>query len=97
MAASHNNRNQLLSRQPGGALRFQGSVDEEAAVTVGGTAAEVRPDNTFEGRADVAEGTTQVDVQAQDYAGNVRTNTYEVTQTGATTTYTYDANGSLTS
>jgi YD repeat-containing protein len=96
MAGSHNERNQLETLQPGGALRFQGTLDEEARVTVGGEAAEVRPDNTFEGRAEVGEGTSQVDVEAQDYSGNVRTNTYEVSQTGATTSYTYDANGSLT-
>lgn len=97
MAGSHNVRNQLETLQPGGALRFQGSLDEEATVTVGGKPAEVRPDNTFEGRAEVGEGTSQVEVEARDYAGNVRTSTYEVSQAGATTSYTYDPNGSLTS
>jgi RHS repeat-associated protein len=34
-------------------------------------------------------------VQATDPSGNVRTNTYEVTQTGATKNFSYDANGNL--
>jgi RHS repeat-associated protein len=97
VAGSHNSRNQLTSLQPGGTLRFQGSLDEEAKVTVGGQVAEVRTDDTFEGQAEVPSGTSEVDVRAEDYSGNVRTTTYEVSQTGATTTYTYDANGSLTS
>ena len=35
-------------------------------------------------------------VKATDPAGNIRTNTYQVTQSGATKTLTYDANGNLT-
>jgi hypothetical protein len=65
VGATYNNRNQLTSLQPGGKLRFRGSLDEEAKVTVGGKAAEVRSDRTFEGQAEVPQGTSQVDVRAR--------------------------------
>lgn len=48
-AAAFNNRNQLLSLQPGGSLRFSGTVDEPATVTVEGQPATVDANNRFEG------------------------------------------------
>jgi RHS repeat-associated protein len=97
VAGSNNNRDQLHSRQPGGALAFKGTLNEPATVTVGGKPAEVKADNTFQGQATVPSGTSTVQVQAQDPSGNVRTNTYQVSQTGSTTSYSYDSNGNLTS
>jgi len=44
----------------------------------------------------VGAGTTDVAVAATDPSGNVRTNTYRVTASGAGVTYTYDPNGNLT-
>jgi RHS repeat-associated protein len=51
--------------------------------------------NVFSGTAQVGSGTSQVTVQATDSSGNVRTNVYELTQTGGSKSFTYDANGSL--
>jgi YD repeat-containing protein len=34
-------------------------------------------------------------VVARDYSGNTRTNTYQVTESGLPTTYTYDSNGNF--
>lgn len=90
------NRNQLTSRQPGGALSFKGTLNEPATVTVAGQPATVAPDNSFQGRAPVTSGTSNVAVAATDPSGNTRTNTYQVSQSGSTTNYTYDANGNLT-
>jgi RHS repeat-associated protein len=96
-SATYNNRNQLTSRQAGGALVFRGTVNEPATVAVQGKPAQVTPDNRFEGSAQVASGTNTVAVMATDPSGNVRTNTYQVSQSGSPTSYTYDANGNLTS
>ena len=95
-SASYNNRNRLTTRQPGGALLFRGTVDEAANVTVGGKPAQVAPDSRFEGQAQVPGGTGNVAVVAQDPSGNTRTNTYRVSQGGASTSYSYDPNGNLT-
>jgi RHS repeat-associated protein len=88
--------NRLLTQVPGGALAFRGTLSEAATVTVGGKPATVTAGNEFSGTAAVPAGTSQVTVQATDPSGNVRTNVYEVTQTGATKTFTYDLNGNLT-
>jgi RHS repeat-associated protein len=55
------------------------------------------PTNQFSGTAPVPTGTSQVAVQATDASGNVRTNTYEITQAGSSKSFTYDANGNTTS
>jgi len=96
MGATYNNRNQLSSRQPGGALHFRGTLNEAATVTVQGKPAQVATDNSFVGQAQVPSGTSNVVVAATDPSGNTRTNTYQVTEAGSTTSYTYDANGNLT-
>ncbi len=95
--ATYNNMNQLASQQAGGALVFKGTVSEPASVSVGGRPATATADNRFEGPAVVPSGTGQVQVVATDPSGNVRTNTYEVSQGAASKTFTYDANGNLTS
>jgi RHS repeat-associated protein len=96
MQSSFNNRNQLTSQQPGGALLFKGSVNEPATLTVAGTPASVDAANEFQGMAPVVSGTSNVVVTATDPSGNLRTNTYEVTISGSSKSFTYDANGSLT-
>jgi RHS repeat-associated protein len=96
-AASYNNMNQLVSQQAGGALVFKGTVSEPASVTVSGRPATVTADNRFEGQAVVPSGTGQVAVTATDPSGNLRTNTYEVTQGATSKAFTYDANGNMTS
>ena len=96
-ASTYNNMNQLVSQAAGGALIFKGTVSEPATVTVGGKPATVTVDNHFTGQAVVPGGTGTVAVAARDMAGNVRTNTYQVSETGAGASFTYDANGNLTS
>jgi len=97
LAASHNALNQLTSVQPGGALRFAGTVSEPATVTIGGTPGQVAADNSFLGTASVPSGTSTVAVAATDPSGNTRTNTYQVSQSGSSRTLTYDLAGNLTS
>jgi RHS repeat-associated protein len=94
---TYNNMNQLVTEQAGGALIFKGTLNEPATVTVGGRPAAVTADNRFAGSAVVPSGTGQVAVAARDMAGNLRTNTYQVAQSGATRSFTFDANGNMTS
>jgi RHS repeat-associated protein len=96
LSGTYNSRNQLTSRQPGGALLFRGTVNEPATVTVGGKPATVDASNKFQGAVTVPSGTSNVVVTATDPSGNLRTNTYQVGASGTTTGYTYDANGNLT-
>jgi YD repeat-containing protein len=95
--ATFNEMNQLVSQQPGGALRVAGTVSEPATVSVQGKPAQVGADNTFAGSATVGSGTSTAAVVATDSSGNVRTNTYEVRQSGASKTFGYDGNGNMTS
>jgi RHS repeat-associated protein len=53
--------------------------------------------NNFRGTATLSGATTTVTVKAKDASGNETTNQYEVDTSGSTTSYTYDANGNLTS
>jgi RHS repeat-associated protein len=95
-AGTFNIRNELMSKQAGGALIFRGTVNEPATVTVGGKAAQVAPDNSFSDQGQVSSGTSNVAIAATDASGNTRTNTYQVSQSGSATSYTYDADGNLT-
>jgi RHS repeat-associated protein len=95
--ATYDNLNRLVSQQPGGALLFKGTTNEAATVTVGGKPSTTTPSNVFTTTTPVPSGTSTVQVQATDPSGNVRTNTYEVSQAGTSKSFTYDANGNLTS
>lgn len=95
--ATYNNMNQLVSHQPAGPLRFEGTVSEPATVTIAGKPATVSSTNRFDGPAAVVSGTNTVSVTATDPSGNSRTNTYQVENTGPNKTFTHDANGNLTS
>ena len=57
----------------------------------------VTADNHFIGAAVVPGGTGQVAVAARDMAGNLRTNTYQVSESGTGKSFTFDANGNMTS
>src|SRR4030095_6005486 len=92
-AFTYDSMNRLSRQQPGGALSFEGTLSEPATVAVGGHGATLSSPNVFSGTAVVSSGTGQVGVQATDASGNVRTNTYDVTQAGATKALAYDANG----
>ncbi|HZM51410.1 MAG TPA: RHS repeat-associated core domain-containing protein [Vicinamibacteria bacterium] len=96
MQSTFDNRNRLASEQPGGALLLKGSVNEPATITVGGTPATADPANKFQGTAPMSSGTSNVAVTASDANANLRTNTYQVTISGSTNSFSYDANGSLT-
>ncbi len=89
--------NRLVSQAGGGLLRFKGQVDEPAIVTVNGRPAPVTADNQFQGTAPVTPGTNSVTVSAVDPTGNTATAVYEVDQASSGKTFTYDANGNLTS
>ena len=94
---AYDNMNRLTSQTPGGTMRFAGTLGEAATVTIEGAPAMVTSDNRFEGAAQVGSGTTQVVVKAKDYSGNERTNTYEVSVSGSSKTFTFDDNGNMTS
>jgi RHS repeat-associated protein len=66
-------------------------------VTIGGRVADVTAGNRFIGRAAVSGGTSQIEIRAIDPNGNIRTNTYEISQSGSSVSSTFDANGNLTS
>jgi RHS repeat-associated protein len=95
-AATFDNRNRLLSTQPGGAILFRGEVNEPATVVIAGQPASTPSDLTFSGQAPLGSGTTLVDVTATDASNRSRTNRYSVTQSGASAAYSHDANGNLT-
>jgi RHS repeat-associated protein len=95
--ATHDNMNRLLSQQPGGVLALRGVVNEAARVTVAGAPATVTATNEFSGAASVPGGVSNVVVTAQDYANNTRTNTYQITASGDTRSFTYDLNGNMSS
>jgi len=95
--ASYNGRNQLISEQPSGGLLFGGTVSEPAAVTINGRPATVKADNTFLASVPIGAGTTTATIVATDPSGNVTTKLYDVDSDTSTQTFTYDANGNLTS
>jgi YD repeat-containing protein len=86
-----------VTQQAGGVLRIAGTVNEPATVRVDGRPAPVDPSGQFVGGVPVAAGTTRFTVAATDASGNTRLQTYEVDQVGAAKTFTFDANGNLTS
>ena len=96
-ATSHDSMNRLGSRAPGGPIVFSGSLDESGTVTIDGKPASVDGSNNFRGTANLTGATTTVTVKAKDASGNETTEQYEVDVSGSTTTYTFDANGNLTS
>jgi RHS repeat-associated protein len=93
---SYDNMNRLVSQQPSGALRLEGSVSEPAAVTVGGKPIDVSATNRFTGSTPIVSGTTPFSITATDASGNSSTKSYEFDSTGAGKTFTFDANGNLT-
>jgi RHS repeat-associated protein len=94
--SAYDNMNRLSSQIPGGTMRFVGTLSEAATVTIQGAPVTATSDNRFAGGVQVGSGTTQVVVKAKDYAGNERTNTYEVSVSGSSKTFTFDANGNMT-
>ena len=64
-------------------MRFEGTLNEAAVVTIEGLPATVTSDDEFGRSVEVTSGTIQVLVKAKDYSGNERTNTYEVSVSGS--------------
>ena len=95
--ASYNDLNQRTGSSAGGPLRFTGSLNEPAQVTVGGNAATTSYSTNFTGIASVSTGTNNVPVIATDVNGNAKTNTYQVViPTGSSISPAYDLNGNCT-
>jgi RHS repeat-associated protein len=97
MGASYDSKNRITSHQPSGLIRVVGALNEAAVVTIQGKAAAIAADNVFEGTAPIASGTTTIAVTATDSNNNVATNTYEIENAGSAKTFTFDANGNITS
>jgi len=96
-AWTYTNLNRLQAQAGGGVLQLRGAVNEPATVTVQGAPAAVSSANQFQGGLPVVPGTNVFTVTATDGSGNVATAQYEVDVTSAPKTFTYDANGNLTS
>ncbi len=97
MLATHDSLNRLLTHQGGGPLVFEGTLDEPGAVRINGQPAEVDGVNRFRASVPVSSGTTTVTINAVDASGNAAEAVYEVDQAAAGRTFTYDANGNMTS
>ena len=97
VGATYNNMNELVTQQPVGGLRFEGTVSEPAAVTINGKPATVTADNRFTVAVPVVSGANTISITATDGSANSATEVYYVDSTGATKTFAFDANGNLTS
>ena len=97
IGASYSSLNRLTSQQPNGVIRVMGAVNEAATVTIQGQPASVTSGNVFEGTATIPSGTSTFAVTATDTNNNVTSQEYEIDNTGSTKSFTYDANGNMTS
>jgi len=97
-SGTYNSLNQLTSRQAGGKIRFQGTLNEPGTVTVGGQPAWMQGGTNFVADVGLTSGTNSVPVVAKDANNNTQTNTYQVIVPGGTgKTISYDAAGNTTS
>jgi len=94
-----NNVNELTALSGGGVVGFTGTTTEDAAVTLGGQAAQTSLVGTrFEKAVTLPAGTNTVTVAAVDPSGNTNSKNYRVVvSSGAAQSFTYDANGNMTS
>lgn len=95
--ATHDRLNRLLTHASGGPLVFKGALNEPGTVTVNAVPAAVDAANQFQAAVPVTAGSNTVTINAVDASGNAATAVYEVDQANTSTTFTYDANGNLTS
>lgn len=91
---AYNRMNQLASSA--GTLDFIGTTNEPASVTVAGQPAASTGASAFRRSVALPGGTSTVAVTATDASGNTRTQSYEVDVAASPETFTYDANGNLT-
>ena len=99
--SSYNEKNQLTGATGGGKMLWRGTLDEPgiatfSAPTINGQPARILAGNVFEATLDLPAGANTVTIQAQDGSGNVATKAYSVNVLGVPSSYTYDANGNLT-
>ena len=94
-----NNVNELTALSGGWVVGFTGTTTEDAAVTLGGQAAQTSLVGTrFEKAVTLPAGTNTVTVAAVDPSGNTNSKNYRVVvSSGAAQSFTYDANGNMTS
>lgn len=97
VGATYNNVNELLTQSPSGALRVEGILSEPATVTINGTAASVTADNRFTGSMAAVAGTNTISITATDSSANSATEVFYVDSSGAAKTFTFDADGNMTS
>ena len=95
--ATYDNLNRLVSQQPAGGIVVAGAVSESAAVTVQGAPVVVTPGNTFRTTVPIGAGANTVTIGATDPSGNAATRQYEIDSAGSSRTFTFEANGNLTS
>ena len=89
--------NHLVAHSPSGALAITGQLNEAAAVTIDGVAADVDGSHRFSGTKTLAAGSNSFTVAATDGSGNTQAKTFQVDAAGLSRTFSYDANGNLTS
>jgi RHS repeat-associated protein len=95
-AATHNVLNQITGLSPSGPIRFEGTIDKPANVTVNGLPATVDATNKFSADIPLAPGTQTVAVAATDGNGTTTTKSYQLAvAAGSTRTPVYDAAGNL--
>jgi RHS repeat-associated protein len=73
-----------------------GTLNEPATVTIQGLPALVTTGSQFRGTVPVQAGASTVSITATDPNGNSATKQFQVSNTGASKTLTYDANGNIT-
>jgi len=82
-------------RRPRHALEM--TVSEPATVTVGGKPLDPSAVNRFSGSVSIGNGTTPFTITAKDASGNTTSEAFEVDSAGSAKTFTFDANGNMTS
>lgn len=78
-------------------MSVAGALNEPGQVTIDGKPVSVDALGAFTGALPVTGGTNTFTVAATDVSGNTTTQAYELGVTGQTRTFTYDANGNMTS
>jgi len=96
---AYNNVNALTGISAGGVTYFQGLSNKALqSATVNSAAATLNWAESFSGNATLSSGNNAVPVSGTDGGGNVKTNTYQVSLTGpSSSSLTYDQNGCMTS
>ena len=97
-SATYNSVNQLTARTGAGPMVFEGTVNKDATVTVGGIAATVNAQNRFTAQVYVQPGQQNIEITARDTQGRQTAGHAQVTvEAGAIIPLvSYDLNGNQT-